>query len=173
MKISYKNKTCYVSRSYLSSKKSGTEKKRGVTADSNQNNPAITASQSTIRSRAIEAAKARLGDIYSQQYRNQPGYADCSSLMRDIFLFASGINIGETTTAQMNALQKYEKPLSSLKEGDILYHTGIGGNHVAIYIGNNQYIHASSQRKQVITSMYMPGIYWTGCYDVAAYCSGY
>ena len=58
-----------------------------------------------------------------------PGYADCSSLLRDVYLAASGVNIGETTSGQIARLAAYRKPLSALQEGDILMRIESGSNH--------------------------------------------
>ena len=49
-----------------------------------------TASSSSYRTKAVSYAKRRVGDKYSQSRRNQKGYADCSSLMRDAYKSASG-----------------------------------------------------------------------------------
>ncbi|MDO5146520.1 MAG: SH3 domain-containing protein [Eubacteriales bacterium] len=186
MKVKYKRKLCYISASLVSSKKIRQETLHGSGNDfgggtpdaspssqpTNLAAPSQPVSNSDIRNRAIAAAQARLGDAYSQQYRNYPGFADCSSLIRDVFLSAAGVNVGETTGAQMLTLANYQKPLSALQAGDILMHIDDkGGNHVGLYIGNQQYIHASFTKKQVILSNYYPDVYWTCCYDAAAYCS--
>lgn len=179
MKIKYKEKVCYVSTPYLSSKKTYVQQTTNSpslppsepttpTAPPTVN-PALTNAE--IRSRAISYAHSRLGDTYSQQYRNRPGYADCSSLMRDVFLSASGVNIGENTSSQQVILSGYKKSLNNLQPGDLLFHAEPGSNHVGLYIGNNQYIHASYTRGKVIVSNYYHGVYWTDCYDAAAFCA--
>ena len=171
IKVRYKKRICYISASLTSTKK-GAQVPSGTQAPASTNASAGSQTAFTIRSKAIAAARARLGDLYSQSKRNQPGYADCSSLLRDVFLEASGVNIGETTNGQMAVLSAYKKPLSALQAGDILMKIQPGSNHVGIYIGNNQYIHASSTRGSVIVSTYYPSsAYWTCCYDAAAYCS--
>ena len=170
-KVKYKKRTCYISSSLTSTRK--TASASGSPAGSICTGSAAgSQSADAIRSKAIFAARARLGDLYSQSKRNFPGYADCSSLLRDVFLSASGINIGETTSGQIARLTAYRKPLSALQAGDILMRIESGSNHAALYIGNGQYIHASSTRGRVIISTYYPASsYWTCCYDAAAYCS--
>ncbi|CVI68797.1 outer membrane lipoprotein [Eubacteriaceae bacterium CHKCI004] len=170
-KVKYKKRTCYISSALTSSRKSASAS--GSPSGSNGTNSAASSqSADAIRSKAIAAARARLGDLYSQSKRNFPGYADCSSLLRDVFLSASGVNIGETTSGQIARLAAYKKPFSSLQAGDILMRIEPGSNHAALYIGNCQYIHASSTRGRVIISTYYPtSTYWTCCYDAAAYCS--
>lgn len=84
----------------------------------------------------------------------------------------SGVNIGETTDGQIARLSAYQKPLSALQAGDILMQIEPGANHAALYIGNGQYIHASSSRGRVVVSTYYPtSSYWTCCYDAAAFYS--
>lgn len=163
MKVTYNGSIAYISKPLTSIRKTTTTPGNTVAS----NNPTAD----SIRSKAISAATARIGNIYSQSNRNLPGYADCSSLMRDVFLAASGVNIGETTDQQIKRLTPYQKPLSALQPGDILMRIRPGSNHAAIYIGNNYYIHASSTLGKVAQSYYITGsTYWTCCYDAAAYC---
>lgn len=165
MKVKYKKQIRYISSSLTSSQKTAS-----VVSSDNASTAASSPSTDSLRMKVISAARARLGDLYSQARRNMPGYADCSSLLRDVYLAASGVNIGETTSGQIARLAAYRKPLSSLQEGDILMRIESGSNHAALYIGNNQYIHASSTRGRVVISTYYPGSYWTCCYDAAAFC---
>ena len=163
MKVTYNGSIAYISKPLTSIRKTTTTPGNTVAS----NNPTAD----SIRSKAISAATARIGNIYSQSNRNLPGYADCSSLMRDVFLAASGVNIGETTDQQIKRLTPYQKPLTALQPGDILMRIQPGSNHAAIYIGNNYYIHASSTLGKVAQSYYITGsTYWTCCYDAAAYC---
>lgn len=163
MKVTYNGSIAYISKPLTSIRKTTTTPGNTVAS----NNPTAD----SIRSKAISATTARIGNIYSQSNRNLPGYADCSSLMRDVFLAASGVNIGETTDQQIKRLTPYQKPLSALQPGDILMRIQPGSNHAAIYIGNNYYIHASSTLGKVAQSYYITGsTYWTCCYDAAAYC---
>ena len=163
MKVTYNGSIAYISKPLTSIRKTTTTPGNTVAS----NNPTAD----SIRSKAISAATARIGNIYSQSNRNLPGYADCSSLMRDVFLAASGVNIGETTDHQIKRLTPYQKPLTALQPGDILMRIQPGSNHAAIYIGNNYYIHASSTLGKVAQSYYITGsTYWTCCYDAAAYC---
>lgn len=172
MKIQYRNNTAYISKALTSIRKTTVSSGNSAGSGSSGNSGSTNAtSASAIRTKAISAAVNRIGDTYSQSNRNLPGYADCSSLMRDVFRSASGVNIGETTNQQIQRLSPYRKSLSSLQPGDILMRIQAGSNHAAIYIGNNYYIHASSTLGKVAKSYYITGsTYWTCCYDAAAYC---
>lgn len=171
MKVQYNSSISYISKPLTSIRKTTVSSGNG-SANTGNSGTSANATVNSIRTQAISAAMARIGDTYSQSMRNLPGYADCSSLMRDIFLSASGVNIGETTNQQIKRLTPYQKPLSALQPGDILMRIQEGSNHAAIYIGNNYYIHASSTLGKVAKSYYITGSsYWTCCYDAAAYCN--
>lgn len=168
--VKYQGGLYYIKASLTSKNKvSATSDTVSSTSENNTVHSAQVSTAENIREKAISAAKERLGDTYSQAKRDQPGYADCSSLLRDIFLQSSGVNIGNTTTEQISRLSSYKKDLSQLKTGDILMRIRPEGNHAGIYIGNGQYIHASSSRRQVIISSYYSS-YWSCCYDAGAYC---
>lgn len=182
MKVLYQNSTAYINKPLTATSKSKVTASTGSssskapsssgTSTSSGTSGTTTSSLSSIRSKAIAAVTSRIGETYSQSKRNLPGYADCSSLTRDAFLSASGVNIGETTDQQISRLSNYQKPLSALQPGDILMRIQNGSNHAAIYIGNHYYVHASSTLGKVAKSYYITGsTYWTCCYDAAAYCN--
>ncbi len=55
---------------------------------------------------------------------------------------------------------------SNLRTGDlVLFRAGSTGRHVGIYIGNNQFVHASTSSGVIISSMNEP--YWKKRYNEA------
>lgn len=83
---------------------------------------------------------------------------DCSGLVK-IVLGEQGINIGRVTTQQERNV--VTKPVSQAQPGDLLFWGPRGStHHVAIYIGNNQYVEAPQPGQNVhintINSYYMP-----------------
>ncbi len=55
---------------------------------------------------------------------------------------------------------------SNLRTGDlVLFHAGSTGRHNRIYIGNNQFVHASTSSGVIISSMNEP--YWKKRYNEA------
>ncbi len=159
----------------------GLEKKGWVKIDYLSLTPVILRIADTdvtlaFREKALRYAHRHLGDKYSQKKRNKKGYADCSSLVRDAYFKASGVKIGENTTAQFDLMQKYIYPVSSLNQvavGDLVYHlSGSNENHCGIYLGEGVVLHASQTKKKVkLTSFDLnKSTYWEyGC-NAAAYC---
>ena len=111
-----------------------------------------------ISAQSIDAAlRAQLGKPYV--YGNSgPDSFDCSGLVY-YCLRQVGVNIGRLSAAgysQYDAWQ-YVGSMSSLQRGDLMFfyndaHSAI--THVAVYLGNNQLIHASSSAGQVVISNY-------------------
>lgn len=133
-----------------------------------------TASTGNYRSRAISYAHTRLGNKYSQARRDQKGYADCSSLVRDAYKSATDKYIGNTTYEQLELMHSYLYSVSSVHNvtvGDLVFHRG-GSNHVGIYLGNGKVLHASQTAGKVkISTFSRSSTYWdTGC-NAAAYCA--
>jgi cell wall-associated NlpC family hydrolase len=80
---------------------------------------------------------------------------DCSGFVQTIFIASFGVTLPRTAKEQY----KYVKLISStqLKEGDLLFFNTTGGvSHVAIYLQNNKFIHASVANGVTITDMYEP-----------------
>jgi cell wall-associated NlpC family hydrolase len=72
---------------------------------------------------------------------NTPAGFDCSGLVQYVYKTAVNINLPRVTTGQETTGR--EVGLNSLQKGDLLFWGQRGGtDHVAIYIGNNQFIHA-------------------------------
>lgn len=137
---------------------------------------ATTPSLSGERSKAIAYAQGRLGNIYSQEKRDQQGYADCSSLVRDAYRYATGKFIGNTTYQQLENMHAYLYSISSINNasvGDLVYHRN-GGTHVGIYLGNRRVLHASQTAGVVkISTFSSSSTYWDTACNAAAYCANH
>lgn len=108
--------------------------------------------------KVVNEAKKYLGVPYLWGGTTPAGF-DCSGLVQYVFKNAVGINLPRVTTQQENAGK--EISLNSLSPGDLLFFGDRGATyHVAIYIGNNQYIHAPQPGETVkvasISSYFMP-----------------
>jgi cell wall-associated NlpC family hydrolase len=93
--------------------------------------------QDKLRLAALEMAKKYLGTPYVYGGTGQGGI-DCSALIWRA-LQSVGISIPRTGRAQRSMGQAV--PMDKLQPGDLVAFEG--GNHVALYIGNNQVIEAA------------------------------
>ena len=84
--------------------------------------------------------------------------ADCSGFTQSIYAHF-GITTGRSSRDQ--AAKGKEISVSSVQPGDLLFYaSGNYINHVAMYIGNGQVIHASNSRTGITIS---PSNYRTPC----------
>lgn len=131
-------------------------------------------STNSYRTKAISYARTRLGNKYSQTRRDQKGYADCSSLVRDAYKSATGKYIGNTTYEQLELMHSYLYSISSVRNasvGDLVFHRN-GSNHVGIYLGNGKVLHASQSAGVVkISSFSNSSKYWDTACNAAGYCA--
>ena len=113
---------------------------------------ASTQSSSTAQT-VVNAAKSQIGKPYVWGATGPNAY-DCSGLVQYAYSQV-GKNIGRTTYQQAGAGQHVS--VSQAQAGDILMW---GDYHDAIYVGNNQYVHAPQPGQNVtqatISSYFMP-----------------
>ncbi|OOF68253.1 NlpC/P60 family protein [Rodentibacter caecimuris] len=83
---------------------------------------------------------------------------DCSAFMQAIFLEAYGINLPRSTSEQRFLGKKIAK--YTLQKGDLVFFRK--NHHVGVYIGNNQFMHASSSQGVTISSL--DEAYWLRTY---------
>ena len=89
---------------------------------------------------------------------------DCSGFVQRTFREQFGLELPRSTYEQ----QEMGKSISrnSLRTGDlVLFRAGSTGRHVGIYIGNDQFVHASTSSGVTISSMNEP--YWKKRYNEA------
>ena len=82
---------------------------------------------------------------------------DCSGLVRMIFLHQFGIELPRTVRYQ--ARMGKEVSRKNAQPGDLVFFkTGSRERHVGIYLGNQQFLHASAQKGVILSSL--KNIYW-------------
>lgn len=91
----------------------------------------------TREEKIIETANRYQGVPYVYGGTTPDGF-DCSGFTSYVYREALGQEIGRTTWAQMAAGQQISA--ADAQVGDVLVF--FGGNHVGIYLGNGQFIHA-------------------------------
>ncbi|MFC6169902.1 C40 family peptidase [Loigolactobacillus jiayinensis] len=117
-----------------------------------------TTSSSSAVQTAINAAKSQIGVPYVWGGATAGVGLDCSGLTQ-YALAQAGVQVGHNTVAQESAGQKVS--VSQLQAGDLVFWGSAGATyHVALYIGNNQYVAAPQPGQSVeiesISSYYMP-----------------
>jgi cell wall-associated NlpC family hydrolase len=115
--------------------------------------PAIQTRQSIVK-----LAHQTLGTRYKYGGSNPREGFDCSGLMTYLHKNGAGINIPRTAAQQQQKSQTLR--YKEIQAGDLLFFkTSSKSNHVGVYIGNRQFIHAPNRRSNVkITTM--DNAYW-------------
>ncbi|BET97718.1 bifunctional murein DD-endopeptidase/murein LD-carboxypeptidase [Xenorhabdus taiwanensis] len=86
---------------------------------------------------------------------------DCSAFVQRTFHDQFGMELPRSTFEQQNIGQTVSR--SKLRAGDlVLFKTGIHRRHVGIYIGNNQFVHASTSNGVIVSKL--TDIYWSKRY---------
>ena len=131
-KIKRNNKYYYVSKKYLSSKR--------MTS---------SASTSTEAGKCIvNYAKKFIGNPYRSGGTSLTKGADCSGFTKAVYAHF-GFSLPRTSSAQRHAGRQVS--WSQKEPGDLICYSG----HVAIYMGNNRIIHASTPKSGIKTSKYI------------------
>lgn len=158
LKVSYQNQIGYVNKQFVSDKKvettsRGTEERKEVTPIENQ-------TANGKGEEIVAYAKQLLGSKYIYGGETPTKGFDCSGFTKYVFK-QFGISLTHSATAQSKVGVKVEK--EDLQLGDMVffsdYRTYQGIGHCGIYIGDNQFIHASTEDTGVITSSLLKGSY--------------
>lgn len=168
-KVKYDGKEGYILKKYLSENKVKQTTSRSSTTRKEEATKNQTKTENTIAKKTNEAtsvakpntskasqvvsiAKKYLGSRYVYGGASPSGF-DCSGFVMYVYK-QIGISLPRTSTAQSKVGTAVSK--ANLQPGDIVcfsnYRTGKGIGHSGIYIGNGQFIHASTEKTGVITS---------------------
>ncbi|OKP05601.1 bifunctional murein DD-endopeptidase/murein LD-carboxypeptidase [Xenorhabdus eapokensis] len=86
---------------------------------------------------------------------------DCSAFVQRTFHDQFGMELPRSTSEQQNIGQTVSR--SKLQAGDlVLFKTGAHRRHIGIYIGNNQFVHASSSNGVIVSKL--TDTYWSKRY---------
>lgn len=129
-----------------------------TTANKKTNTSSIQASSKAAS--VVALAKEQVGKPYVWGATG-PDKFDCSGLVQYVYQHAAGINLPRTTYDQVKVGQTV--PLDKLQAGDLVFWgSETAPYHVAIYIGNNQYVNSATPEQgtilQNMSSYYYPTI---------------
>lgn len=101
-----------------------------------------------LRDDVITYAMQFIGNSYRYGGSDPNSGVDCSGFTSYVMRNAAGVNLPHSSTGQ----SQYGKPvtLDKIKPGDLLfYSSGSRINHVGMYIGNGQIVHASTEKSGI------------------------
>lgn len=114
--------------------------------------PAVTAPVSGSRAAIVSYALQFVGNPYVAGGTSLTNGADCSGFTYSVFADC-GISIPRDSRSQ--AAGGTPVDLSAIQPGDLLFYSDGGSiNHVALYIGNGQVVHASTAKTGIKISAY-------------------
>ena len=105
--------------------------------------------QAALRSKVVNYALQFVGGRYVWGGTNPNTGADCSGFVQYVLRNVAGVGLPRTSREQA----KTGKAIKSgeMRPGDLIFYTNSGGtvNHVAMYIGNGQIVHAASKKSGI------------------------
>lgn len=170
-KVKNNDQVGYVIKTYVSEKKAKETISRGginrtsreeTQVSNNKVDNKETSAKEEVKTQAKPASgkgqevanyvKQFVGHKYIYGGASPKGF-DCSGLT--MYAYKNfGVNLSHSATAQSKTGQKVSR--ANLQPGDLVfftnYRTNKGIGHVGIYIGNNKFVHASTEKTGVITS---------------------
>ncbi|AVR05160.1 bifunctional murein DD-endopeptidase/murein LD-carboxypeptidase [Pluralibacter gergoviae] len=116
-----------------------------------------------VKSRLMEQYASWKGVRYRLGGETKRGI-DCSAFVQRTFREQFGMELPRSTYEQQEMGKSISR--SKLRTGDlVLFRAGSTGRHVGIYIGNNQFVHASTSSGVTISNLSEP--YWNKRYNEA------
>lgn len=105
--------------------------------------------QASLRSKVVNYALQFVGGRYVWGGTNPNTGADCSGFVQYVLRNSAGVGLPRTSREQAKTGRSI-KP-SEMQPGDLIYYTNKSGvvNHVAMYIGNGQVVHAASKKSGI------------------------
>ena len=105
----------------------------------------------TRRQELVNYALQFVGGRYRAGGNDPHTGADCSGFSSYVLLHGAGVSIARSSGAQ--AQQGVDVSADQMRPGDLIFYgNGSRINHVAMYIGNGQVVHASTERTGIKTS---------------------
>lgn len=105
--------------------------------------------QSSLRNKVVNYGLKFVGGRYLWGGTNPNTGADCSGFVQYVMRNAVGINLPRTSREQAKTGRAVNP--GEMRPGDLIFYTNKSGvvNHVAMYIGNGQAVHAASTKSGI------------------------
>ena len=103
----------------------------------------------SLRNRLVNYALQFVGNPYVWGGNDPHTGADCSGFVRYVYSHVAGISLPRVSRDQARTGTRVNS--SQMRPGDLIFYTNSRGtvNHVAMYIGNGQIVHAASRRSGI------------------------
>jgi cell wall-associated NlpC family hydrolase len=105
--------------------------------------------QSSLRSKLVNYALQFVGGRYVWGGTDPHTGADCSGFVQYVYRQIAGVSLPRVSRDQANSGTAVNS--SQMQPGDLVFYTNSKGtvNHVAMYIGNGQVVHAASRKSGI------------------------
>ena len=105
--------------------------------------------QASLRTQTVNYALKFVGGRYVWGGTNPNTGADCSGFVQYVMRNVAGVSLPRTSREQANTGTAIKS--SEMRPGDLIFYANKSGtvNHVAMYIGNGQIVHAASRRSGI------------------------
>lgn len=105
--------------------------------------------QASLRNKVVNYALQFVGNRYVWGGTNPNTGADCSGFVQYVLRNVAGVSLPRTSREQAKAGRAIKS--SEMRPGDLIFYTNSSGvvNHVAMYIGNGQIVHAASRKSGI------------------------
>lgn len=105
--------------------------------------------QTSLRNKAVNYGLQFVGGRYVWGGTNPNTGADCSGFVQYVMRNVAGVNLPRTSRDQAKTGRSITS--SEMRPGDLVFYTNKSGvvNHVAMYIGNGQVVHAASRKSGI------------------------
>lgn len=120
-------------------------------------------SNEALKTRLLAQYEAWKGTRYHMGGSSHRG-VDCSALMQHLFSESMALSLPRTTSEQLQRGKAVSR--GELKPGDLVFfRTGRARRHVGVFIGGDEFIHASTSQGVTISSL--SNDYWRAHYQTA------
>lgn len=103
----------------------------------------------SLRNKVVNYALQFVGGRYVWGGNDPHTGADCSGFVKYVMKHAAGVDLPRTSREQAKTGKSIKS--SEMRPGDLIFYTNSSGvvNHVAMYIGNGQVVHAASRKSGI------------------------